>query len=309
MLMRKLYILFITAFLCFTNLTSAQFYQQYFDGADTSADYSILIDFGSDTNNIWQVGPPQKIIFHSPATAPNVLVTDTVNYYPINDTSSFTYMLVNPIWSWGIFALQWIQKIDYVHDFDGGIIEYTIDNGTTWENVFHNPYVYSFYGFDTLNVDTLGGTNYAFSGTDTSWRNVWLCFDMSFLTMFDTIYFRFTSVSDSMDTNKEGWMIDNMMAQLTWVHTVKSEKSMDYIKVYPTPTTGIVNIDIEKQQGFHIIENMELTDIQGRVVRKYGVSPTKFYIDIGDLTDGIYFLQIKTNIKSTTIPITLNKNR
>ncbi len=308
MLMRKLYTIIIATFI-FTTTTHAQFFHQYFDGNDTNVNNSIIIDFGSDTSNIWQIGKPQKTIFHSAATQPNALVTDTVNFYPINDTSSFHYRLISPIWGWGIFALQWMQKIDYDHDRDGGMIEYSIDNGTTWTNVFNDPYVYNFYGFDTLNVDTMGGSNYGFSGTDTTWRNIWLCYDMSFLSMFDTIDFRFTSISDSINTNKEGWMIDNMMAQITFVHTVKSEKMDDYIKIFPTPTSGTIFIEAEKQNGFHIIEWMELTDIQGRVVKKYGVSPTKFNIDISDLPDGNYYLRIKTNLQEKTLPVILNKNR
>lgn len=306
--MRKLYTLFFATFIFITS-TQAQFYQQYFDGNDTDASYSIIIDFGPDTSNIWQVGSPQKTIFHSASTQPNALVTDTMNFYPVNDTSSFTYSLINTTFGFGIFALQWMQKIDYDHDRDGGMIEYTTDNGATWVNVFNDPYVYNFYGFDTLNVDTMGGNNYGFSGTDTTWRNVWLCFDMSFLTLFDTIHFKFTSISDSVDTHKEGWMIDNMFSQLTFVHTVKSEKMDDYLKIFPTPTNGIIYIEAEKQNGFHIIEWMELTDVQGRVVKKYGVSPTKFNIDISDLPDGNYFLRVKTNLQEKTLPVILNKNR
>jgi len=309
MLMRKLYTLIIAGFL-FTISTNAQFYQQYFDGADTNSTNSIIVDLTTDTNSIWQVGSPQKTIFHSAATAPNAIITDTVNFYPVNDTSSFYYRLVNPTWmSWGIFALQWMQKIDYDYDHDGGMIEYSIDAGTNWTNVFNDPYVYSFYGFDSLNVDTMSGTNYGFSGTDTTWRNIWLCFDMSFFSVFDTIDFKFTSISDSVNNNKEGWMIDNMMAQITFVHTVKSEKMDDYLKIFPTPTNGIIYIEAEKQNGFHIIEWMELTDIQGRVVKKYGKSPTKFNIDISDLPDGNYYLRIKTNLQEKTLPVILNKNR
>lgn len=306
--MRKLYTFFITTFIFITS-TQAQFYQQYFDGIDTSASNSIIIDFGSDTTNIWQVGSPQKTIFHSAATQPNALVTDTINFYPVNDTSSFTYRLFNPVFAFGVFALQWMQKIDYDRDRDGGMIEYTTNGGATWVNVFNDPYVYNFYGFDTLNVDTMGGNNYGFSGTDTTWRNVWLCFDMSFLTLFDTIDFKFTSISDSVDNHKEGWMIDNMFSQLTFVHTVKSEKMDDYLKIFPTPTSGTIYIEAEKQNGFHIIEWMELTDVQGRVVKKYGVSPTKFNIDISDLPDGNYFLRVKTNLQEKTLPVILNKNR
>jgi len=40
-------------------------------------------------NSIWQIGSPQKTIFTSPFSPPNVIVTDTANPYPASDTSCF----------------------------------------------------------------------------------------------------------------------------------------------------------------------------------------------------------------------------
>ena len=73
--MAKLYttiILFI--FSC--QISTAQFFTQYFDGADTSIQNSILIETDTSVSNVWQIGHPQKIIFDSAATAPNAIVTD-----------------------------------------------------------------------------------------------------------------------------------------------------------------------------------------------------------------------------------------
>ena len=53
----------------------------------------------SNAGNIWQIGQPDKAIFDSAFSAPNAIVTDTVNYYPINDSSSFILMfeLLRPL--------------------------------------------------------------------------------------------------------------------------------------------------------------------------------------------------------------------
>ena len=141
--MKKLYFTTVLLILIVRSST-AQFYTQYFDGADTSIYNAILIDIVPDSSNVWQIGTPQKSVFDSAATLPNAIVTDTINFYPSHDTSSFIAKVYLNGNNWGIFALQWKQKLDMDTSFDGGIIEYSIDTGNTWINVFNNPYVYNF---------------------------------------------------------------------------------------------------------------------------------------------------------------------
>ena len=288
-------------------LGHSQTYSQYFDGADTSVWNSLFVKIDTSTSNIWQIGAPQKIIFDSAATLPLAMITDTLNYYPPNDTSSFSFG-IDPQWfGWGILALQWKQKLDMDSNFDGGIIEFSSDTGNTWQNVFNNPYVYNFYGFDIENQDTLNSGEYAFSGTDSTWKDIWLCFDISWLSFSDSLMFRFTLKSDSVDNNKEGWIIDNLLAHITIIHTVNEIEQEEYMTASPNPTTGRVDIATKKLDEFHIIEKMELVNIEGKVVQQWGVSPTKFYVNIGNHPNGIYFLNVKTNIKSETFKIVLER--
>jgi hypothetical protein len=294
----------------FVHYSTAQFHTQYFDGADTSVWNSILIDIDTASQNVWQIGIPQKAIFDSASTQPNAIVTDTINFYPTNDTSRFIAKVWMNFGSWGVFALQWKQKLDMDTAFDGGIIEYSTDTGNTWVNVFNNPYVYNFYGFQTANQDTLAGGEFAFSGTDSTWRDIWLCFDLSWLQQFqpnDTLLFRFTLLSDSVNNNKEGWMIDNMLSHITIIHTVKEVEQLKYLNVYPNPASNIVNIQAQKIMDFHIIETMELVDPLGRVVDTWANIPTKFWFDTSKYNDGFYFLKIKTNLKSEILPIVIRK--
>jgi hypothetical protein len=308
--MKKIYL--TTALLiCIVQFSSAQFYTQYFDGADTSVWNSIKIEIDTANQNVWQIGTPQKTIFDSAATQPYAIVTDTINFYPTSDTSRFIAKVWMNFGTWGIFALQWKQKLDMDTAFDGGIIEYSTDTGNTWVNVFNNPYVYNFYGFQTANADTLAGGEYAFSGTDSTWRDIWLCFDMSWIQQFqlnDTLLFRFTLLSDSTNNNKEGWIIDNMLARITIIHTVKETEQENYLNVFPNPANNIVNIQAQKTMDFHIVEVMELVDPLGRVVDRWTNIPTKFWFATNKYNDGSYFLKIKTNLKSETFPLVINKH-
>lgn len=292
--------------LLFPFLGINQTYQQYFDGADTSINNSVIIHLDTSATNIWQVGPPQKTIFDSAFSYPNVLITDTVQYYPTNNSSSFQFTTI-PWEYWGVLAIQWMQKLDIDTTGDGGIIEFSVDAGETWDNIFDNPYVYNFYGYDTTNVDTLSNGQIAFVGTDSNWKDIWLCYDMSWLNYNDSIMVRFTLLSDSNENNNEGWMVDNMLVHITLIHTVNEVEQKEYLKIQPNPTSGKIDILARKIEGTHIIEKMELINMEGKVVQEFGISPTKFSINIGHHPDGVYFLKIQTNLQTETFQVILQK--
>lgn len=309
--MRKYLFSSIALLFTFTPCFS-QWYQQYFDGADTSAWNSLFVHLEGDSTNVWQIGPPQKAIFDSAATVPNVIVTDTLLPYPDSNVSSFTVKF--PVWtSWGIFGMQWLQKLDLETGHDAGIVEFSTDNGLTWENTFDNPLVYNYYGFLPENKDTLPDGVVAFSGTDSSWRDIWLCLDLSFLSVWvDSAMFRFTlrsdtAENDSMVNTHEGWMIDNMIGHVTLIHTAKEKDIEEYMRVYPTVTNGTIFIEAWKLTQLHYIEQIELVNSTGAVVERFGASPVKFSFNAGRHPDGIYFLRVKTNLKTETFRIVVQK--
>lgn len=273
---------------------------QGFDGSDTLVCCSIFIELDTSETNIWQIGKPQKTVFNAAFTSPNVIVTDTNSFYPINNNSNFSFTVsdLEDFYFGGILALQWTQKLDLDSNFDGGFIHYSINGGETWQNVFDDPFVYTFYGFDEENKDTLEGGRIAFSGQDTTWRDMWLCFDISWLSLSDSIQFKFTIETDSIDNAREGWMLDNFYLHPTWFHTIDEAEQLNYIDIFPNPTNGILSIRAKKSTEFHIIERIEVTDSQGNLVKEYGLSPTYFSIDLTDLPKGVYFIKIQTNIKT-----------
>ncbi len=275
----------------------AQIKTQYFDGNDTIPFLTVPIVIDSNINNSWQVGPPMKAKFNSASTLPNALITDTINNYKPNDSSYFSFGIDRTFFFWGVLAIQWNQKLDFESGVDGGLIEYSSDTGKTWTNVFNNPYTYNFYGFDSSNVDTLVNGKIGFTGQDTTWKNIWLCFDMSWLFLQDSLEFRYSVVADSANQN-EGWMIDNMINNITLIHTINEEEPSEYITISPNPASDRININTRKTEDFHIIENMQLINSGGKLIREWVNCPTKFYFNTESYDTGIYFLKIKTNLKT-----------
>jgi hypothetical protein len=277
--------------------------QQYFDGADT-LESSLVIEIDTTENNIWQIGPPQKSIFDSAATFPNVIVTDTINNYPPNNVSSFSFELpFEDEWQYGIFAVQWMQKLDMDHGHDGGIVEFSLDSGNTWHNAATSPYVYNYYGFEEQNLDTLWNDQIGFTGVDSAWKDVWFCLDASFMVPFGGPLLRFTFTSDSLENDTasvggEGWMMDNFLAHFTFIHTVDEEKTTEYLEIHPNPTNGRVNISARQLDQFHIIEEIEVLDMSGKRLKYFETLPVKTFIDLNDLPKGAYLIRIRTNLKT-----------
>lgn len=308
----------VVVILFFSNkVLKAQFHPTYyFDGQDSVCNQlyynseEVCWEMDTSSTNIWQIGRPQKVVFDSAATYPNALVTDTLNPYPPNNSSVFKLVVkVDPNAPFGaILAIQWKQKIDMDTGNDGGMIEFSYDGGQTWENAFNSPYVYNFYGFDPSNVHLLPNGQSGFSGQDTSWRDIWLCYNISWFMTVDSIIVRYTFTSDSIDNNRDGWMIDNLSVHYTLLHTINKDPSEQtkYLNVFPNPTEDKLNIEVKKMKEFHIIEKMELWDLEGNLVDVWQNIPTKFFIDTKRYANGLYRLKVRTNIKTETVPVIIN---
>src|SRR5438132_1756508 len=98
---------------------------------------------------------------------------------------------------------------------------------------------------------------------------------MSWFSINDSVYFRYTLKSDSINNNKEGWLIDNMMVYVGFHHPVMENNFKDYVNVFPNPAKDIVNIEIQRIQDFHIIEDMRFLNPDGKLIREWKNIPTK----------------------------------
>ena len=116
-----------------------------------------------------------------------------------------------------------------------------------------------------------------------------------------------TIFCDSVDNNNEGWMMDNLLMHLTIIHTVNVVEQEEYLVVAPNPTTGRVEISTKKLNEYHIIEKMELLDSNGRMLENWKNIPTKFFIDISNYPNGLYYLNIQTNKENKASKIILQK--
>jgi hypothetical protein len=301
-LLPTLLLIFITA--------KAQFTFNFFQDFDTPlSSNSLTINIVPGPNNIWQVGAPQKTLFSSAFSQSRVIITDTLNSYPVNNVSTFSFVVLNNGQNMpSPLALQWKQKLDMDAGKDGGIVEFSTNSGNTWQNAHNNSNTYQFYGFQPGNKDTINTNEYCFSGQDAVWRDIWLCLSPAIGNLNDSILFRFTFKSDSVNTNKEGWMIDNFIAHKSVLHPMKEISQTENIVVYPNITSGMVNVEMKKRAATDMIQNIELYSSEGKRLESYGPNYTKVVLDISKYKTGVYYLHVTINNKISKHKLLYEKN-
>lgn len=251
---------------------------------DTTYKQSVIIDKISNPNNIWQVGKPQKTKFASAHSVPNSIVTDTLNYYPCNDTSSFilTHNIQlngNGANYWGsVFNGSYYVNSDTLNDI--GTLEVSSNKNHTWINLLTSTYFYIEY------KPTLTGNS-----------NGWQYFSI-FIKSYplqawwgDTIYLRFTFESDSIQMNKDGIMFDDI--QIVDVGEGIEEFGYGLInsKAFPNPVNDnlVIEFDNKNNSSFDII----LIDNTGKAVRTISdFKQSSVSTNVKELSSGIYYYKL-----------------
>lgn len=300
-----------------------QDYIQYFEN-DSAVSNKIFID-NMNPNNVWMVGEPQKTIFDSASTAPNALLTDTLNSYPTNDSSDFL-LFINTgggLVSYYVESIRWKQKIDFEAGKDGGYIQfrtyadttsfvgwqnsYWQNIDTTWQNIFDSPEILALSGFDSTNLDTLKNGEIGFTGTDSTWREVVINFNNYALGFTDRSFeLRYVLCTDSAQTNQEGWMIDDLVIETTNTSSTKKLEIGNNITVYPNPSTGIIHIENLEKNLHNPIEMIQLFNSEGRLIQYYQENSIQSSIDLSDLPKGAYYLKVQTTKQTAIKKLILN---
>ncbi len=258
--------------------------------------HKLFIDTISNANNIWQIGAPHKAILASAISAPNVIITDTANFYPINDTSSFIlshvadlgFSMVNQMVISGSYAVY----SDTLTDI--GSIEFSPNNGGLWIDL-NNPLSYA------ANVVFNTGTAPVFSGNSNGWKQFSILltgFNPTFNIQYgDTVLWRFTFKSDGVQTNKDGIMFDSLYVWdvppigIQMIHIEEKE-----VRTYPNPAKTIIYFDFKKKlEGAYLIK---VYSTLGNYINEMMITDSKkeLSIDIKNYLDGIYLFSIQDKV-------------
>jgi hypothetical protein len=264
-------------------------YDINFNTIPDSSVYYIRVD-STLPGNIWQTGIVNKPYFTTGLSGPRALVTDTLLPYPVNNTSAFYFKIVN---CWGIvpygayegFMLQLVFSVNTDTLQDGGTIEVS-HNGSPFINIVDDPLVstpMSIYPSMDI-IQSLGQPG--FSGTIHDYYTViWYSYDYS--APIDTITFRLVFASDAVQTNKDGWMVSDIMV-LGIYEGINDIYKSDLVTVFPNPANSEVFIkrNYEGRQDATI----EISDLSGRSLLRKGIRASE-PLRTEDLAPGVYLLK------------------
>lgn len=170
-----------------------------------------------DTSSLlWQIANPSQKQYLNTAHSPTmVMLTDSTQSYPPN-TYDYFDLVVSVGWNFGLILDFW-HRYDTDTLADGGYIEISYDKGQSWNNLSAEPINNMHVEFNTENLYSNNSLLYngspGFTGRDTGWvhTKVQWTWALPLKQMnYDTIIFRFSFVSDSIHSNKDGWMIDDI---------------------------------------------------------------------------------------------------
>jgi hypothetical protein len=252
-------------------------------------------------HNIWQIGAPHKTEFTSALSAPNVIVTDTINPYPANDTSVFILKVPfrRPIPGWGLSAPVNVQFYYQLQKDTGSLalLEVSQDSGLHLYNV--NDSLPSLLSSSGSSLPDLSDTT-----------SSWSLFSINFNTLAlfgispgDSFLFRFTFISDSVTPGKDGWMVDNIGLYYYW-EGIPQIVNNNLISIYPNPTKGNIYIHPNGQDAKN--GSVSIYNMQGQEVYSMNQLPSGGYLDL-PVPDGIYTLRYSAEDEFCTKQIVVER--
>ncbi len=259
-----------------------------FDFENTACHNQFVIDT-INPENIWQIGSPRKQILNSSKSSPNVIITDTVNSYPANNYSHFLikHIEMGGYTHYHTATLSGFYKVDSDSINDYGTIEFSGDNGITWVDIVNDTLITENYvHWERSEVPILTGN----SG-DWKYFHVYLMGLAEYYNINenDTLLFRFSFVSDSIDSEKDGLMYDDLLF-IDYYESVDKQHEIA-LNLFPNPTTAILNIKTQDFLGCDCIINIYSSSGTLFDHHKRFITNT-IEVDVSGYTPGHYILEI-----------------
>lgn len=246
------------------------------------------LEIPNTANNLWQRASSQKSILNHTG---KVMITDSTQFYPTSNTSTFEVH-----WpAWDQYPMSLILSFHHSMDsdslMDGGIIEVSRDHGTTWTNAIEDQTNMLFLSQELYgSSDTLFTGEKGFSGTfvDRFTQIEWIWMFPIKDMPEDTMYYRFRFISDTVDHQKEGWMISDLNFSYADLGTGIQELNAFDFSFAPNPSHGMIQIECATEANRAV-----LSDLNGQV-KSEEILGNKKVLNYSGLSQGVYFLRLST---------------
>jgi hypothetical protein len=242
--------------------------------------------------NIWQIGVPQKIFFDNAWSVPNAIVTDLTHNYPKGNFSAFVVKIADSAFFVPRTSFQFYHKYDTDSLHDGGYLEVSYDGGNTWLNIADDPLINYYYDQDHLTNPVIANGNAAYTGRSVAtwgltngWR--WEAIFWCYMEHTGDVYLRFVFSSDTIQTNREGWMIDNIEVNTDICEGIDEHVIPDLVSLSPNPACDMLQVTRKFQ---NTDGTLRIFDMKGRIL----VDQEHFsdmIIDLSNFPEGTFILR------------------
>jgi hypothetical protein len=305
--MKKNLILSLLALIVFTTINSEIDAQNASDTISFETPTSkIIID--SISSDVWQIGSPAKIFFNAAHSGEKAILTDTVSNYTNNDTTSFIYVIRNPYTQTCATSMEFWHKYDIDTLTEKGIIDASYDGGKSWVIVSDTMGSFWDFGFwwdfdyhassgeSSVHPLTVLGRSDGWILSRFSWQWWFPVKSDTIIINPDSLMIRFTFISDSIETNKEGWMIDDIVTTSVNINLCSGieENNTSYqISISPNPFSwqAALSTDYPLRNATITIYNCYGQKV--KTIKNIMESPVILFRD--NLPSGIYFLVIDSD--------------
>lgn len=278
----------------------------------------VHLDFGAK-KNIWQIGWPHKEFFGNAYSQPFAIMTDERLSYPIDNLSSFTVSIQPALAAFipDVFIGFW-HKFQTDSLKDGGYLEISLDSGAIWKNVIlaNSLEGVSIYGSTNFysSSDTIQGGIPAFTGEQSQWKYSELFLQWILPVppspnhkyekrdlVTQKVMLRFNFKSDLIQTNKAGWIIDNLTIGIKDLVGSAPENTLSNfdVRFFPNP--------VNEQGLFQVFSKNDDRDFTLKIYNPSGQvvistvmdKNNQFIIKTKGLIAGMYFYEV-TNKKGNS---------
>lgn len=254
--------------------------------------------------NIWEAGLPNKALFNNSLSGKSTMITDSINPYPVSRDDYFLLSIpLSDVYTylWPEIILSFYHKFNTDTLYDGGIIEISYDDGESWVNVIDDKWGFlptEFYGLYSDDDTIINGIN-SFTGNSHNWEYVeirWIWLGLTKSTDLEINYnpiLKFRFVSDEINNNKDGWMIDELVIRRYDVSGNIQNNKKSEISIFPNPCEDYISIiyPIDRADS-----QLELFSLDGRKVFNSKISKSGIF-SVKDIQTGIYIYKISDNKK------------
>ena len=246
---------------------------------DLVTDSWLVVTHREEPDHLWTIGIPNTTQLNAVSSGKRAYITNPSDNYS-DKTLSLLYtpcydltQVLDPI-------MKFQMAFDLEPDWDVLYVEYSTDNGLTWEvlGTADDPNWYNSKA--TRNELTIGKQ---WTGSDTTLKEY--SYDLNALTNEPQISFRFHFESDEA-VNAEGVIIDDFV--IAGEALGIDDVNLNSARVFPNPANNLVNISWNETYNGDI----KLYDITGRLLKTLSVNnKSQISFSTEHYTNGVYLIQ------------------